>query len=316
MDPFTHVLSGAMVSRLGLAQKIGRPATLAIVIGGILPDIDYVMRFNGLLEYLKNHRGITHSFFGGAILAAILAAAVWKWGSYKKYWHLWLLSYLGIVLHIFLDLITSYGTQIFLPFDRGRYTLDLIFIMDLPFTGIFLLGLLGSLIWQKHSRRVAWAGAVLASLYLGMAAVNHHQAEARFLRELKAQGIAATKVAVLPQPYSPFRWSAVAANNGNYYQSPIDLWESRSVKFNAPTIQTVTNNFDNKYIRKTRDLEVVRFYQWFARFPMVSYRQEGDQHIVEYFDLRFRTGLKRQPFLLSIVMDEEGDVLKQGFGRN
>lgn len=311
MDPLTHGISAAVISRLGFAQRLGRPATAAIVIGGLLPDIDYVMRTRGLLEYLKYHRGITHSFFGGAILATILAALIWRLGSCKKYWVLWLLSYLGITLHIFLDLITSYGTQIFLPFDQGRYSLDLLFIIDLPFTGIFLLALLGSFIWGKYSRRLAWAGVLLVTLYLGMAAVNHHLAQARFLNELQGQGgIQAAKTAVFPQPSSPFRWSAIASADGRYYQSLIVLGAKEK-----PAVQVVANNLDNKYIRKTRDLEAVRFYQWFARFPLVNYYQEGDYHVVEYIDLRFRTDLKRQPFLLHIVMDQEGDIIKESLGR-
>ncbi len=309
MDPLTHGLSAALVSRLGFAQKIGRPATAAIVIGGLLPDVDYVMRTRGVLEYLKYHRGITHSFLGGAVLAAILATIIWKFGSYKKYGPLWLLSYLGVLLHIFLDLCTSYGTQIFLPFDQGRYSLDLLFIVDLPFTGIFLVCLLAGLLWQKRSRQLAWGGLLLASAYLLLLAANHGLAELRFQKELNAKGISASKLDILPQPLSPFRWSAIATQDGHYYQSMIILGEKPE-----NGIQATANNLDNKYIRKTRDLEVVRFYQWFARFPMVSYRQEGDYHIVEYFDLRFLTSLKRRPFILRITMDEEGDVVKQGFG--
>lgn len=309
MDPVTHGLSAAVVSRLGFAQRIGKPATAAIVIGGLLPDIDYVMRTQGLLEYMKYHRGLTHSLFGGAILAAVLAGIIWKFGSYKKYRHLWLMSYLGVLLHILLDLCTSYGTQILLPFDQGRYSLDLLFIVDLPFTGIFLLFLLASLLWQKRSRQMAWGGALLACGYLLMVATNHQLAETRFQKELKAQGITASKVDVLPQPVSPFHWSAIATEDGHYYQTSILLGERKD-----PAIQAVANNTDNKYIRKTRDLEVVRFYQWFARYPIVRYRQEGEYHIVEYFDLRFLTSLKRQPFLLRITMDEQGDVVKQTFG--
>jgi hypothetical protein len=52
------------------------------------------------------------------------------------------LVYLGVLLHIWMDYLTSYGTQIFLPFDARRYTADAVFIIDYFYTGIIVTALL------------------------------------------------------------------------------------------------------------------------------------------------------------------------------
>ncbi|MBI4640047.1 MAG: metal-dependent hydrolase, partial [Candidatus Tectomicrobia bacterium] len=123
MDIVTHGLAGAVVAQTGLSQKIGRPALAILVAGALLPDIDGVMALWDRFAVLRYHRSLTHSFFGAIPLALLLASLIYAWGSYKKYWNLVGLAYLGLSLHIVLDLQTSFGTKIFAPFDPRRYAL-------------------------------------------------------------------------------------------------------------------------------------------------------------------------------------------------
>ena len=51
-------------------------ATLALVLGSNLPDIDVLWSLRGTASYLKFHRGITHSFLGVTVLAGLLAATL------------------------------------------------------------------------------------------------------------------------------------------------------------------------------------------------------------------------------------------------
>ena len=80
MDNLTHTLTGFAISYAGLNRKT-RYATLALVIGANLPDIDLVSRFWGSATYLKYHRGITHAIVGVTLLALLLAATVYLLGK-------------------------------------------------------------------------------------------------------------------------------------------------------------------------------------------------------------------------------------------
>src|SRR5215467_14787569 len=41
-----------------------------------------------------------------------------------------------------MDYLTSYGTQIFLPFNVGHYTADAVFIVDFTYSALMITGLL------------------------------------------------------------------------------------------------------------------------------------------------------------------------------
>ena len=41
-----------------------------------------------------------------------------------------------------MDYLTSYGTQIFLPFNTGHYTADAVYIVDFTYSALMITGLL------------------------------------------------------------------------------------------------------------------------------------------------------------------------------
>src|SRR5205823_2940904 len=65
VDTLTHALSGALLAR-ATAPKDARPRSLPRRIAAgffacAAPDLDFVVAFVGPVEYLENHRGVTHS---------------------------------------------------------------------------------------------------------------------------------------------------------------------------------------------------------------------------------------------------------------
>ena len=141
-DNITHGLAAALLAQAGLRQRYGALATVALVVGSELPDLDSLFKLGGPITDFVYHRGITHSLFGGAGLALLGAALLWSVWRSQPYWRVTWLVYLGVLLHIWMDYVTSYGTQIFLPFDAGRYTSDTVFIIDFCYSGIMITALL------------------------------------------------------------------------------------------------------------------------------------------------------------------------------
>src|ERR1700756_1263094 len=60
LDPVTHMMTGACLSRAGLNRKTGL-ATLTLVLALEAPDIDSLSYLGGGITGLQYHRGITHS---------------------------------------------------------------------------------------------------------------------------------------------------------------------------------------------------------------------------------------------------------------
>ena len=176
-DNITHGLAAALLAQAGLRQRYGALATVALLVGSELPDLDSLFKFGGPVADFVHHRGITHSLCGGAglaLLGAALLRSVWRAhgatasAQSRKalpYWRVTWLVYMGVLLHIGMDYLTSYGTQIFLPFNAERYTTDTLFIIDYCYSGLMITALLlVRMVHRQRQRRYAFASPVCMAL--------------------------------------------------------------------------------------------------------------------------------------------------------
>jgi inner membrane protein len=309
VDILTHTLSGIAVAHVGFRQRIGRPAVWALTAGAVAPDLDSIMALWDQFAAIKYHRGLTHSVFGGLLLALAVAWPIYRWSSYKRYWGLAGLVYLGILIHISLDLV-SFGTMVLYPLTPARFTLDLAFIVDPILTATFAVPLLVA--WRRPHliSRAVRIGLVAVVLYLALAAGVKAMAEARFTAELGQRAIAADRVGVFPRLFSPFRWLAVAQTPGRLYQAVVSPWPGTPVD-----LRFYSQAPRNTYVERSDVVESVRLFLSFAQFPWTRHVQRGEDHIVEYRDLRFSVGAERTPndMVLQVVMDRSTNVKKVHF---
>src|SRR5712691_11736304 len=164
-DNITHGLAAALLAQAGLRQRYGALATVALLIGSELPDIEALFELGGPVAGFVHHRGITHSLCGGAGLALLGAVLLWSVWRSHPYWRVTWLVYLGVLLHIGMDYLTSYGTQIFLPFDAGHYTADAVFIIDFSYAALMLTALsLVRMVRRQRQGRYGRASLVWVAL--------------------------------------------------------------------------------------------------------------------------------------------------------
>jgi membrane-bound metal-dependent hydrolase YbcI (DUF457 family) len=164
MDTITHGIAGALLGKAffagrggeamkspasedaGYNVRAGRVAIWAATLGGIFPDSDSVLGLfdaNGM-AVISSHRAETHSFLCLPLWALVLAALT-RWFCRRReiacpsFAALTGIYAAGIALHIFLDLITSFGTMIWSPANYTRVSWDLAFIIDFALTATVLL---------------------------------------------------------------------------------------------------------------------------------------------------------------------------------
>src|SRR6266481_3211324 len=173
MDTITHGIAGALIAKAAFrgqdmfsAQPLNRQRiiTWSLMLGAIFPDSDVFREFfsHNELLILTWHRSITHSLVCLPIFALLLPALTrWfvrrlKWDS-PSFGFLFVIYAVGILSHILLDLVTSFGTMIWSPIKWSRPAWDLIFIIDFTLTAILLVPQL--LAWvhrdPKHAKRRA-----------------------------------------------------------------------------------------------------------------------------------------------------------------
>src|SRR3954464_15782278 len=76
MEPVTHLMTGAVLSRAGLNRKAAY-ATLAMTLAAEAPDLDVLWSFKGPVAGFEHHRGWTHTFLGIPFEAAIITGVIW-----------------------------------------------------------------------------------------------------------------------------------------------------------------------------------------------------------------------------------------------
>jgi len=183
MDTITHGIAGALIGKamfrgedMFSSQPVNRAGILtwSLMLGAIFPDSDVFRDFfsHDSLLILTWHRSITHSLlmlpFWALLLAAITRAFCnWRKWEAPSFATLSLVYGVGIFSHIFLDLVTSFGTMIWSPLEWSRPAWDLIFIIDFTLSAILLIPQL--LAWaysqpEKMRRRVIALWVVFAPM--------------------------------------------------------------------------------------------------------------------------------------------------------
>lgn len=310
MDTVTTGLAGTLIAQAGFRQRMGSVATVALTVSAVAPDVDGLARLGDTAFYISHHRGITHSFIGGAIMALLLAAIFYRFSTYKHYWRLAGLCYLGILVHIVTDLCTSYGTRVFLPFSDQRIAWDTLFIIDVFVSGIIIGGIVLAYRFKPHSIRIGRTALVLLASYVLLAAASHQVALARLRRHVEREGLSAIKLAAFPMPFGPLYWSGVVATEDATYHTLFSLLDGQ-----GPPFRVHRPPRDSAALRRAEEEDLVVLFRWFARFPVVTVRQDGGGTVVEYFDLQFGQFEGRRPFLLKVVFDQHGKPRLAGFAR-
>ena len=154
MDTITHGIAGALIGKAvfrGEDMFAARPMngarilTWSLMLGAIFPDSDV---FRDMFSHDKMlivtwHRSITHSLILlplWALLLAWITYAFCKWRKWKapSFAALVGIYAVGILSHILLDLVTTFGTMIWSPLEWSRPAWDMIFIVDFTLSGLLL----------------------------------------------------------------------------------------------------------------------------------------------------------------------------------
>jgi membrane-bound metal-dependent hydrolase YbcI (DUF457 family) len=195
LDNLTHSLFGVTLARTPLGRA-GRGTTAALILASNAPDIDIVTTAGGAVKYLEWHRGMTHGPLGIVGLGVVTAVLVWigrrfydeRWGKPNAgagsgatdsqdapLGMLIAVSIVGVLLHVLMDLPTSYGTRLLSPFDWHWFAMDWMPIIDIYLLMALVIGLLGRSTPQQRRAKAAFVLLVMATNY-GVRAAAHRQA--------------------------------------------------------------------------------------------------------------------------------------------
>jgi inner membrane protein len=283
MDSVTHAACGAALM-LALPR---RPATAWAVPSAMLvssaPDVDVFLPA-APVDFLLLHRGITHALaavpFEAALCALLLMYPLWRRGAEGRWTFARsaLFAACLLLLHIWLDCATTYGTRIFLPFSEYRVRLNGLFIVDL----LLLVPLPAACLYARKRPRLAAAAVAWTLLYSVGAVARRAHLERKWEDALRAGGVAAEMVGVLPDAFSPLRWKVQYADGTRAVQIPLD-WKGEQI---GPPVRH--KRADPALLaRLAKEDRSARIWASFALLPLQEDLPRDGGTEYRFFDQRF-----------------------------
>lgn len=308
MDSLTQIVLGAAVGETVLGKKIGNKALLYGAIGGTIPDLDVIARwFTDTITATELHRGFSHSIIFCVLMAPILGWLVNKIErKYNLGWKPWAtLFFWALFTHPILDAFTTWGTQLFWPFDL-RLAFNSIFVIDPLYTLPFLVCCIAVLFYNRDSdrrRKINRLGLIYSSSYLLLTVILKFIAFQNIETELDLQGIEYKQMSTRPAPMNTVLWNANIETEDHYLITDYSFFDTKPLQF-----QRITKNREASVslVEKPNVQRLIKISEGW-------YFLEQKNDFWYFNDLRFGQIPKRdgsKVFVFSYKLEEEKGIIK------
>ncbi|MDP4105429.1 MAG: metal-dependent hydrolase [Bacillota bacterium] len=283
MDTFSHIVIGMGVGGLALIDPavsndptLSQAVFVGAVIGSNAPDFDFVYRLKSRGSYIRHHRGFSHSLPALPLWGIIVPGVIYPFFSGINFFHLFIWSFLAVILHVLFDLFNVDGTQILLPFSRKWIAFDAIPLID-PY--ILLLHFLGFALFPFfHSGETFLVIYVFIFLYIALRTIS----TVVIKKYLQIYFLNALQIKLIPRMVL-FKWDTIIETEedfifGVYSKNSLKVEHTLSKKIDFPELVKVSRNDHavSDFLSATQ----------FA-YPFVHKYKSG--YYIYWKDLRFRT---------------------------
>jgi len=311
MDTLTQGLLGAVTAQLGFRQRLGRSATWVVAAAAVAPDLDVfagpllaaVGSDSDGIGYLTVHRGLSHSLLAAPVIALAIAGL---WYGARRWWQrrkgdagpappfllIYACTFAAVLSHPLLDWCTTYGTQLLSPLTSRRFAADVVPIVDIIYTPLLVLTLVGCAIvrcvrrWdgRRASLAVGWIGFGLSVAYLGAGHLMHERAVS-LARGLTPPGATVRRADAYPALGSILAWRTVVETDAGWHVARVRPLGRQPA---PPGRVHVAPEATGPWVDRARALPAAETYAWFAMGRVrAAYRREGDKHVVTLHDMRY-----------------------------
>lgn len=303
LDSGTHLVMGfglfalahldpALTNQPDTAQAVA----LGAIIGSQAPDSDTLYRLFNNPAYIRNHRGFSHSLpmlIVWPTLITVVSYLIWPQANIL---HVFLWTLIAVLLHVFIDLFNTYGTQAFRPLSKRWIAWDIINIFD-PF--IFIVHLAGLFLWgltRHHPGQIFLCVYMIIAVYLISRSLKHRKL-LRWVKE-EAQEPGAYKVTPTIHPQV---WNVVLTQPHRVKMGEIQgkrlLW----------TGQLALDQYDHPAVAASKQTTAIASFLSFTSygFPQVFERDYGYE--VRWVDVRYHHK-KHFPFFAVALLDKSYQV--------
>jgi inner membrane protein len=319
MEPITHFLTGACIGRAGLNRKTAC-ATVVATLAAEAADLDILWGFRGPVANLQHHRGITHTFIGAPVVAAVVVGVIGGFHLWRKrrnsrtntadsanransaapplHWGwLYLTGLIAAFAHILLDWTNNYGVRPFFPFNPRWYAGSFVFIAEPVWWALLLLALIMPALFGLADREIGarrtpfrgrgWAiFALLGMTIYGCWRWAEHAQAVALLQNTSIATAPVARVAAEPFPVNPWRWHGILETPAFYQTAEINT-QTGSVD-SDPQSDILYKPADTPALEAARQTYLGRVYLDWGAWAVV--RDLGQQPAPAFDPPRLPTG--------------------------
>jgi inner membrane protein len=277
VDPFTHTMAGAVISRVGGDRRTPL-ATATLLLAANAPDVDIITVWTATsFGSLAFRRGWTHGPLALAMLPLVITIAMLTWDRFVRLrrdptkapvdprWTL-VLAIVGVLSHPTLDWLNTYGIRLLMPFSDRWFYGDSVFIVD-PYWWA-LLG--GTLVLARarrplHEIRIVAALALIYPLTMIGLGVAGNRLAFRVATETGLRGV--REVLYQPRPANPLRAQLIAVTTDEYVFGEFDWRAAPRAAYTSYRI--ARGDWSDPRVTEARQDPDVRDYLVWSRYPWV-----------------------------------------------
>ncbi|MBD8071213.1 metal-dependent hydrolase [Bacillus sp. PS06] len=309
MDTGTHVVMGLALGGIATLDPVvamdpitAKSIVIGTLIGSQAPDLDTALKLRNNAKYIRNHRGITHSIPAVLLWPILITGGIYFFLPEVSLLHLWMWTFIAVILHVFVDIFNAYGTQALRPFSKKWIALGVINTFD-PF--IFFMHIVGLIIWGYGAHPgytfLLIYGVLIVYYLLRFAArrkVHNH-----ILEKIPE----ATEIIISPT-FRFHNWHVAVTTNTHFYVA--------KSKDHEITIHDVFEKCpipDTPVINKARKDENISAFLSFSPVYRWEVDEYTDHYEVRFIDLRYRSK-GYYPFVAIVQLDQDLNIISSYTG--
>jgi len=302
MDPITHGIIGLGIAALsGEPISFTNPVVLGSVIGAMSPDIDILVRYWGNYEYLKHHRGPTHSILGLGALTTVISIGLHLLFRDFSFTSIFIWTLFGSISHTIFDGLNSYGVRPLMPFIKRKYSGSLLMLYD-PFLTVLSI----SLALYSGSRIVKLVIALLSLVIYITTRLYMRRKAKDIICKTYEESLEPLKVSILPSMLNLFKWDFIVETNKHNIVGQINLVNKKV------SIRKKLNKVNHKLMKHLQNTRLGKYFSEFTPITHVEIIKEETKTILKVIDLRY---IMKNNFMhhATITFNQEEEVVESVF---
>lgn len=309
MDTGTHVVMGIALGGIATLDPVvanhdltAQAIMIGTIVGSQAPDLDTILKLKNNAKYIRNHRGITHSVPAVCLWPLLVTGAIYAFTPEVNLLHLWIWTFLAVILHVFVDIFNAYGTQALRPFSKKWVALGVINTFD-PY--IFFAHIIGIVIWRIG----AHPGYTFIGVYIVLVGyyIFRFYAKSIVIKKVKEKVPNTTQVIISPT-YRLAQWHIAISTETRFYVA-------RAINNEV----NILDEFEKVPIPETPVMKAALLDDNLSAFLSFSpvYRWEvdeyNDHYEVRFIDLRYRSK-GYYPFVAVVQLDQSLNIVSSYTG--